>query len=242
MKFQTKSLQNDLFGPVNSTDTGRWNFTTQFYLLPCDYDGVKDYPYIIKRQFVVGSKISKYLRKPFVWPDKVFFGDLPENAWGEAIMNGKKSIKYSYSLKHDYRLQKITPGHEMAHLIIGKLDNLYRMYSNYVILDDGKVNFITIPTGKILAEGGIEVLLTKVKEPRGGYESWFKLMRKIDNLAPVEDLHYEAQIYGSDDVWHKLYDSGVMKLIDNYILEELRDNGFKEPIIVDREDLSIKYK
>ncbi len=241
MEFKTTTLQHELFNVPSIADTGQWNFTNEFPLPTCEYDGVKDSPYIIERQFIVGTKISEYLDVPFVWPDRVFFDDL--NAWGETVMNGKKSIKYSYTVKNDYWLQTIVPGHEMIHLHAKGLNRLFQMYSIYVILEDQEVYFIPIPTGRILGEGGIEVLLTKIKEPRGGYKTCFQLMYGIDESAiPVKDLDYEARVYGTDGVWHKLYSTEAIKLIDNYVLGELKESGFKRPTILTRFDFSIGYK
>jgi len=241
--FNTTSLQHDLFNTSKIADTGQWNFTAEFSLPPCEYDGVKDYPYIIERQFIVGSKISKYLGVPFVWPDRVYFDELPENTHGEAMMNGKKKIKYSHSVEHDYWLQTIVPGHEIVHLHEVGIDELLRMHSTYTVLDNGKVYFITIPTGRILTEGGTEVLLTKIDEPRDSYESWFQVMYEIDKLnTSVKDLYTTAQVYGSDSVWNKLSSSGAMESIDDYVLRELKESGLEQPIILARHDFSIGYK
>jgi len=239
MEFNTTFLQSELFSINDNVITITINdpSVTQdgpenISLPPAKYDGVINYPYILQRQFIVGYKISKYLDVPFTWPDRTQFYDLPRNVHGETIPQDN-TIKYSYSLKDSYWLQTIVPGHEIAHLQLKGLDKLLQMYSVYIVFDDQSLYFIPVPVGQILVEGGTEVLIEEVHEPRGSYESWYQLITEIG--FPVKDLFKTVQNYGSTGVWYKLH-SGPMGLIDNYVLDSLKEGGLKEPVIVGRVD------
>jgi len=237
MEFDPTSLLNSLDRVIRIDDL-KGDFATKYSLPPCDYDGVIDYPDIIEQQARVGYKISRHLGVPFNWPREVYFANLPEGVYGMADRK-KRHIIYSEALKQDTRLRKIASGHEIVHFHEEGLDEFLRMYSIYIILDENRIYLINIPTGRILAEGGTEVLLTKIDEPRGGYEREFQLMQETDELTPVKSLYPMAQSYGSDFVWQKLYNSGVMELIDRYVLEVLKKRDLKNPVIMGRKDISV---
>jgi len=235
MEFETRFLQSELFDVTDYGITVSINENTEKVTLPqAEYDGVTDYPYILQRQYIVGTKISQYLGVPFTWPDRTQFSDLPPKVYGEAIPDDN-TIKYSHTIKNDHWLQTIVPGHEIAHLQPRGLDKLLRMYSVYVVFDDSKLYFIPAPVGQMLVEGGTEVLLEKVHEPRGGYESWYQLTSEIDQEFPVKNLFYTAQNYDITGIWQRLY-SGPIEMIDKYVSDSLKENGLKEPFIVGRVD------
>jgi hypothetical protein len=236
MGLNEKSLQSELFDVKEYVITVPMNNNpiTRITLPHAEYDGVIDYPYILQKQYVVGQKVSDYLGVPFTWPKRTQFDDLPKDVYGETIPE-ESTIKYSHSLKGSYWLQEITPGHETAHLQTRGLDKLLRMYSVYIVFDDQKLYFIPVPVGQMLVEGGTEVLLEKVHEPRGSYESWYQLTSEIDQEFPVKNIFYTAQNYDITGIWQRLY-SGPIEIIDNYVSDSLKESGLKEPFIVGRVD------
>jgi len=244
MEFNTTFLQSELFDlndngytiliddqSVNKDNSGKIS------LPPATYDGVIEYPYILQRQLTVGSKVSEYLGVPFTWPDRTQFDNLPKNVYGEAIPH-ENTIKYSHTIKDSYWLQTVVPGHEITHLQPKGLDRFLQMYSVYIVFDDNGLYLIPVPVGQMLVEGGTEVLLEKVKEPRSGYESWYQLMTKVDAYTPVKDLFSTAQNYGTNKVWYKLH-SGPMEIIDNYVMSSLKENGLEHPVLLRRIDLPL---
>jgi len=236
MVFDSISLINLLDRPI-AINTVK-DFTTPNFLPPCQYDGVGEFPNILQQQYTVGTKISDYLDAPLTWPRRVYFDKLPKGVLGEADYT-EKHIKYSNIIKTDPTLQKTVPAHEITHLQEEGLDEFLRMYSIYLIGDDTGIYLAAIPTGRIMVEGGTEVLLTKIDEPRNAYEKEFQLMKKIDKKTPVKNLFSIAKNYGSDKVWRKLYKSEGRELIDIYLLEGFKEGGLKNPVIIAKFDTSI---
>jgi len=197
--------------------------------IPSEDKKVED-PIILGEQSRVGWKFANYFNTDFVWPE-TYYDYLSSGVKGvEMNIGDKKYIIYYHDIVYNPSDKIKVPKHEIAHVYQKGADVLPSMYSLY-IFSDGKHGIrVYVPTGRILIEGGAERLLEKINEEKtGAYPDWTNIATKIDYKVSIESLYSTAENKGNEAVWNKMYSSGAVQIIDNYVLNLVKkiDPEFK---------------
>ena len=186
--------------------------------IPSEDKKVED-PIILGEQSRVGWKFANYFNTDFVWPES-YYDYLPYGVKGvEMNVNGKKYIIYYHDIVYNPSDKIKVPKHEITHAYQEGTDVLSSMYSLYILSDGEREIHVYTPTGRILIEGGAERLLEKINEEKtGAYPDWTDVATKIDYKVSIESLYSTAENKGKKAVWKKMYSSGAIQEIDDYVL------------------------